>query len=57
VRRAAEACSRRRLPPHALLLLLIIIIIIIIVGDIVRIHQRFRAAVVVVPNSPDAREA
>jgi hypothetical protein len=56
VRRAAEACSRRRvcLPPHALLLL---IIIIIIVGDIVRIHQRFRAAVVVVPNSPDAREA
>jgi hypothetical protein len=55
VRRAAEACSRRRLPPHALLLLLIIIII--IVGDIVRIHQRFRAAVVVVPNSPDAREA
>jgi hypothetical protein len=54
VRRAAEACSRRRLPPHALLLLLIIIII---VGDIVRIHQRFRAAVVVVPNSPDAREA
>jgi hypothetical protein len=55
VRRAAEACSRRRLPPHALLLLLLIIII--IVGDIVRIHQRFRAAVVVVPNSPDAREA
>jgi hypothetical protein len=55
VRRAAEACSRRRLPPHALLLLLLLIII--IVGDIVRIHQRFRAAVVVVPNSPDAREA
>jgi hypothetical protein len=53
VRRAAEACSRRRLPPHALLLLLLIII----VGDIVRIHQPFRAAVVVVPNSPDAREA